>query len=856
AANAATADLDDDEITVRTDNTSRARRRAQTSVSSGGSIPTEADEPAGIQHANAAQHEHTALVERSLGCSDSGTTSHFIMKDAMEHVTNIRPTKNPIRISCPDGSVIHSTHECNLDIPWLPDEMTRAHIVPGLKNASLVSTRIFCNAGCRVIFDEWECRVYYRGQLVLTGKRDTKTDLWTLPIRSHTPPRFVTDRYDLQMLADSDRDDIHEFHQTANAYTMETARARVTYLHQCLFSPPKPTLLTAIRNKQLESWPGLTVPAVQRYLLDSPATSKGHMKRQRQGTRSTRPRRMSKGKMIAKLQAEIDELVKGKPPSDGANHVFCFAALADRHGKTLYIDGTGTFPFQSLDGNQAMLVFYEYTSNAILVEPIPNFESASIVNAFSRQFKYLEDKGFKPTFNVLDNQASKAIKSFLEEQNSKYQFVEPYNHRVNAAERAIQTFKNHFISGLCTTDRDFPTQLWDQLIPQAQDTLNLLRQSRVDPSKSAYEVLEGPFDFNRYMIAPPGTKAIIHNAAERRASWENRGMDAWYLHPSKEHYRAAKFYVPETSAYRISATAKFFPQHCSRLPPLDSVEHCDHIADELSATLSRINSHENIPTNSPAMQRLSKIIKALSNEQVPRVDTQGLLRVDENKIKGATNKSLPRVEEYPTSSNPTAKKAVKTSKRTHGRRTRANTPGRVPLIQRNPHVDHIEYSVPMPKNAPTRKPPPEQRRRSKRIATRRAGIIADKPLISHEAINFITHNVWFEDEAIHKPTKFNDAPITERHAPAPDLEHFANGVVHPVTGETITKYKTLANDPATREVWMRAFAKELGGLAQGDKLTGEPGTNTLFFMDRDSISKINSHIRAGGRRLPPAKEGP
>ena len=279
--------------------------------------------------------------------------------------------------------------------------MTKAHVVPGLKNASLVSTRAFCDAGCRVIFDLFECRVYYRGHLVLTGKRDEKTQLWTLPITAESPPTMIADHYDLQMLADSDNDDFWELHRACNAYTMPNARARITYLHQCLFSPPRDTLLTAIRNNQLKSWPELTPAAVTRYLLDAPAISKGHMKKQRQGTRSTRPKRLTKKRMIAQLEAEIRELVKGEPPADEANHVFCFAALADRHGKTLYIDATGTFPFQSLDGNHAIMVLYEYSSNAILVEPLQNFESNTIVvDAIKRKFEYLEQRGFKPTFHI------------------------------------------------------------------------------------------------------------------------------------------------------------------------------------------------------------------------------------------------------------------------------------------------------------------------------------------------------------------------------------------------------------------------------------------------------------------------
>jgi hypothetical protein len=90
--------------------------------------------------------------------------------------------------------------------------------------------------------------------------------------------------------------------------------------------------------------------------------------------------------------------------------------------------------------------------------------------------------------------------------------VEPHNHHVNAAERVIQTFKDAFIAALATTDRDFPLQLWDWLAPQIQDTLNLLRASQIFPNISAYEALNGPYNWDQYPLAPPGCKAIIYKA--------------------------------------------------------------------------------------------------------------------------------------------------------------------------------------------------------------------------------------------------------------------------------------------------------------------------------------------------------
>ena len=63
-------------------------------------------------------------------------------------------------------------------------------------------------------------------------------------------------------------------------------------------------------------------------------------------------------------------------------------------------------------------------------------------------------------------------------------------------------------------------------------------------------------------------------------------------------------------------------------------------------------------------------------------------------------------------------------------------------------------------------------------------------------------------------------------------------MVHPMTGETISSYKCLMHDPATSEVWQTAFGKYLGGMAQGDKKTGQLGTNSIFIMTHDEIKKI------------------
>ena len=122
----------------------------------------------------------------SHAISDSGATGHFLVPGA--NATNIKPATNPIHITLPNGKTIYSTHTCSLNIHWPPHEITEGHIVPGLAHSSLISTRQFCDHGCKVVFDLHECRVYYKEELVLRGGRNKQTGLWDLSIEATRKP--------------------------------------------------------------------------------------------------------------------------------------------------------------------------------------------------------------------------------------------------------------------------------------------------------------------------------------------------------------------------------------------------------------------------------------------------------------------------------------------------------------------------------------------------------------------------------------------------------------------------------------------------------------------------------------------
>ena len=139
------------------------------------------------------------------------------------------------------------------------------------------------------------------------------------------------------------------------------------------------------------------------------------------------------------------------------------------------------------------------------------------------------------------------------------ELVPPGVHRRNAAERAIRTFQNHFIAGLCSVDKAFPLHLWDQLLPQAEITLNLLRASRINPKLSAWAQLHGTFDYNRTPLAPPGIRVLAHEKPKDRTTWSAHGADGWYVGPALDSYRCYRIWIWTTRTIRICDTVAWFP---------------------------------------------------------------------------------------------------------------------------------------------------------------------------------------------------------------------------------------------------------------------------------------------------------
>lgn len=193
-------------------------------------------------------------------------------------------------------------------------------------------------------------------------------------------------------------------------------------------------------------------------------------------------------------------------------------------------------------------------------------------------------------------------------------------HRANAAERAICTFKAHFLAGLSSCDPNFPISEWDQLLDQAEMTLNLLRTSRCNPKLSAYAYIHGAHDFNKEPLAPPGTKVIVHQKPQVRKSWGYHGKVGWYVGPAKQHYRCYRVFMPDTASEIVTDTLKFL-SHKLPFPTTTVEDHLKLAVDKIKTLLSSDFLHTTPTQQHKQLQLRDAFIQVaaiLNNDLAPK----------------------------------------------------------------------------------------------------------------------------------------------------------------------------------------------------------------------------------------------
>ena len=510
--------------------------------------------------------------------------------------------------------------------------------------------------------------------------------------------------------------------------------ALIAYLHATAGYPVKSTWQAAVKRGAYNSWPGLTSGLVARYCPDAPQTIQGHMAQPRTHIRSTRP---STTPTLAPTQQLTPSAIE----------------LHELPVNQLFTDDTGRFHPRARSGNQYIMVALHTSSNAILIRPFASKHDTHRIPAYNDIFARLAAVGATPDVHIMDNECSTALQRAIAANKCKLQLVPPHVHRRNAAERAIRTFKDHFLAILAGAAPNYPADRWDLLLPHAELTLNLLRPPATGLGPSAWEALFGHFNFDATPLAPAGCAVQMHHKPALRRSWDYRSKDGFYIGPSLVHYRCYRILTKDTQAVIISDAVKFRP-HNLPSPDITAEDKILRALHAITATLDRGPTPPSLD-QAAAIETLRAILQSYTATPAPAATLPGVPAAKPPGVPAATLPGVPPTPPAPATTTPTTTPTTWTTvpPRRNNRRSPVSTP----------------------------------------IATRTRSR---------------TNNAFALLAETEDDTKEETADATN------DTSSYAGPVLDAASGKTL-EHRQLRNHPAYKEVWDTSYANELGRLCQG-----------------------------------------
>ena len=175
----------------------------------------------------------------------------------------------------------------------------------------------------------------------------------------------------------------------------------------------------------------------------------------------------------------------------------------------------------------------------------------------------------------------------MDDWGDTYQLVQPNAHQRNTAERAIHTFKAHFLSVIAGVDPSFTKFIWDNLLSQKDITINLIHQATLNPRISAWEYLKGALDYAATPLDPIGCKIIIHTTSKNRKFWDQRGRKWFSVEPALHHYRCIQAIYSKAKSLLIKYTAKYFHEYLTQ-PSVTAEDRMMHSIYFLYAALKDV----------------------------------------------------------------------------------------------------------------------------------------------------------------------------------------------------------------------------------------------------------------------------
>ena len=218
--------------------------------------------------------------------------------------------------------------------------------------------------------------------MVVDGDKANVYDNFTTQVTANKPPILSALRCNLTGLWKLDLEPIKLYSpDNGNNKTMATEEANVVFYlpsvrqtflwyHAAAGFSTKETFLQAVQKGNFSIWLKLTTQLIHRHFPDSDKTTKGHIKGQRQGIRSTRPTELAEyTDNGVQINIEGESTQPETPPTGQLNDIFIHVKDLSEF---IHMDQTGAFPFASQQGNRYIMVAVHLDANYIFVEPMQN----------------------------------------------------------------------------------------------------------------------------------------------------------------------------------------------------------------------------------------------------------------------------------------------------------------------------------------------------------------------------------------------------------------------------------------------------------------------------------------------------
>jgi hypothetical protein len=223
--------------------------------------------------------------------ADSGASNHYWRPQDTTALSSIKKD-NTTTVRLPDLTTIASTKAgtINFQTTTLSPKATKAHVLPNLQNASLISLGQLADDACITILEDHQIEIYKKDNPQLRGPKHYQTHLQPENKILSGPRNIIDGLWDLQIPVAEKTMLIQTQGKSANAIIRknQTKTDLAKYLHACAGFPPISTFVKAINKGHFMTWPGIKSVSFTKNLPKSIPSLKGHLDQERKHIQTTK----------------------------------------------------------------------------------------------------------------------------------------------------------------------------------------------------------------------------------------------------------------------------------------------------------------------------------------------------------------------------------------------------------------------------------------------------------------------------------------------------------------------------------------------------------------------------------------